>query len=167
MDDLNPRIRTALAAIQPTEDNPAYHGCPTALGVLRGLSTKAAVWRPYPGANNIREIALHMAFYENSVANRLSGKTAQVGFKQRKSGWAEMLDEISETQWKEELELIKAVHQRLVDAVAAFDPDRLDQVVGKNTIHPATYFIYGVAEHTLYHTAQIELLKKLAEQNWM
>jgi len=33
----NPRIGTALLSIDPTAKRPAWHGCPTALGVLRGL----------------------------------------------------------------------------------------------------------------------------------
>ena len=82
MQDLDPRIRTALISIDPTTNNPAWHGEPTAIGVLRGVGSKAAVWRPHPNANNIREIALYIAFWENSVANRLSGSRVRVGFKQ-------------------------------------------------------------------------------------
>ena len=36
MKDLDPRIRTALISIDPTTKNPAWHGVPTAIGVLRG-----------------------------------------------------------------------------------------------------------------------------------
>jgi hypothetical protein len=164
MNELHPRIRTALITINPTTANPAWHGAPTALGVLRGVSAAVAVWRPYPGANNIREIALHIAFYENSVASRLCGKITSLGFKQRKSGWALMLDEISEEQWKSELSLIKAAHERLVAALISFDPDLLDQPAGKNTTRNAIETIHGVGEHSLYHTAQMEMLKTLASK---
>ena len=77
-ENLNPRIRTALTSVNPTTQHPAWHGAPTALGVLRGISPAAAVWRPYPGANNIREIALHIAFWENSVAEHTLYHTAQM-----------------------------------------------------------------------------------------
>ena len=164
MENLNPRIKTALISIHPTSRNPAWHGCPTALGVLRGVRTAVAVWRPYPGANNIREIALHIAFWENSVANRISGKIYLVGFKQRKTGWALMLDAIDEKQWKNEVDLIKATHGRLVEAVMRFDPGRLDQPVGKNTTRSAAELLHGIAEHSLYHTAQMEMIKTLARQ---
>ena len=164
MENLNPRIKTALISIHPTSRNPAWHGCPTALGVLRGVRTAVAVWRLYPGANNIREIALHIAFWENSVANRISGKIFLVGFKQRKTGWALMMDAIDEKQWKNEVDLIKTTHGRLVEAVMRFDPDRLDQPVGKNTTRSAAEILHGIAEHSLYHTAQMEMLKTLARQ---
>jgi uncharacterized damage-inducible protein DinB len=164
MADLHPRIHTALVSVNPTSENPAWHGAPTALGVLRGVRAAAAVWRPYPGANNLREIALHIAFWENSVANRLSGENMLVGFKQRKTGWAVMLDAVDESQWKAEIGLVKAAHQRLVQAVTGFDPELLDHPAGKRTTRKAIELIHGVAEHTLYHTAQMEMLKTLAAQ---
>jgi DinB superfamily len=162
MNDLDPRIRSALQSVNPTTEHPAWHGCPSALGVLRGVSPAVAVWRPYPGANNIREIALHLAFCENGVANRLSGSSVLAGFKQRKSSWAIQLDAIDAAQWKSELELVKTAHQRLVAAVMGFDPGKLDQPAGRGSIRSAVECIHGVAEHSLYHTAQMEAIKTLA-----
>ena len=162
MTELHPRIQTALVSIDPTKDRPAHHGAPTALGVLRGVKPIIAVWRPYPEANNIREIALHIATHENALANRLSGQNLLVGVKQNKFGWANRLDALSDVQWKSELELIKSIHERLVAAVTDFDPEMLDQPVGKNTNKPAILYIHGIAEHSLYHTAQMEMLKTLA-----
>jgi uncharacterized damage-inducible protein DinB len=163
MQDLHPRIRTALASIKPTKENPAWHGCPTALGVLRGVSASVATWRPYPGANNIREIALHIAFWENSVANRLSGENIRVEFAQRKTSWATLCDSVEDAQWKDEIALLKRTHERLAEALIHFDPDRLDQPIGKQTNKNIIGFIHGVAEHTLYHTAQMEAIKTLAK----
>lgn len=165
MQDLDPRIRTALISIDPTTKNPAWHGVPTAIGVLRGVNAAIAVWRPYPDANNIREIALHIAFWENSVANRLSGKTVRVSFKQWKTGWVIRSESIDAAQWKNEIGLIKATHNRLTDAVSSFDPGMLDRRVGKPTTRNAIEFIHGVAEHRLYHTAQMEMIKTLAKHN--
>lgn len=164
MTDLDPRIRMALLSVNPTTENPAWHGCPTALGVLRGVSPAVAVWRPYPSANNIREIALHIAFWQNSVANRLSGTSILVGFKQRKTSWALMLDEIDVAQWKSEVALVRSTHQRLVEALTAFDPTLLDEPASTRTKQTMIAFVHGVAEHTLYHTAQMELTKTLARE---
>jgi uncharacterized damage-inducible protein DinB len=163
MDDLDPRIRTALQSVHPTAERPAWHGCPSALSVLRGVSPAIAVWRTYPEANNIREIALHVAFCENGVANRLSGVIVLMGFKQWKSSWAVRCDAVDAQQWKNEFDLIKAVHARLIAAVMSFDPGLLDQPAGKGTTRNAIEIIHGVAEHSLYHTAQMEALKTLAK----
>lgn len=162
---MDSRIRTALVSVNPTAKNPAWHGAPTALGVLRGVRAAVAVWRPYPGANNIREIALHIAFWENSVANRLSGESVRVGFEQRKTGWARLLDAVEEEQWKREVDVLKTAHARLIGAVMRFDPALLDQPAGERTTTSAAQLIHGVAEHSLFHTAQMEMIKKLAVHN--
>ena len=164
MENLDARIRTALVSINPTTKNPAWHGVPTASGVLRGVDSDVAVWRPYPDGNNIREIALHILFWENSLANRLSGERVQIGFKMWKTGWVIRSDSIEESQWKNEKSLLKETRARLSAAVVGFDPRSLDQPLGENTSRPASEFIHGVAEHSLYHTAQIEMIKTLAKQ---
>jgi hypothetical protein len=106
MTTYHPRIQTALVSVNPTKEHPAHHGAPSTHTVLKGVSPAIACWRPYPEANNLREIAIHVAIHENAVANRLSGQTI-----------------------------------------------------------PAVLFIHGIAEHSLYHTAQMEMLKTLAKQN--
>ncbi len=163
MEPLDPRIRTALLSVDPNSKRPAWHGVPTAIGVLRGVRSAVAVWRPYPDANNIREIALHIAFWENSVANRLSGQSVRVGFEQWKTGWAIRCDSVDEDQWKDEMRFIKRTHERLTDAVSRFDPALLDVPAGKQTTRNAVEFIHSVAEHRLYHTAQMEMIKTLAK----
>jgi uncharacterized damage-inducible protein DinB len=162
MKTLDPRIRTALTSVNPTTQHPAWHGVPTALGVLRGVSPAAAVWRPIPGANNIREIALHIAFWENSLANRLSGASLPAGFQQRKTSWAVMLESVDAAQWRAEVALVKQGRERLAAALAGFDPRLLDKPLGDRTTRCAAEFIHGVAEHSLYHTAQLEMIKTLA-----
>ena len=104
----------------------------------------------------------YIAFWETSVANRLSGRSDRAGFRQRKTGWAVRLETIDAATWKAEVALVAAAHERLVAAVAGFDPARLDRPAGKRTVRPAVEYIHGVAEHTLYHTAQLKLIARLA-----
>jgi hypothetical protein len=113
--------------------------------------------------NNIREISLHVAFWENSVANRLSGESVRVGFKQCKTGWPVRSSKIDAAQWKEEVTIVVETHDRLVKTVANFDPRRLDRPPAPKTRRIAIEFIHGIAEHTLFHAAQIKTLKLLAK----
>jgi hypothetical protein len=46
MEILDPRIKNALVSIDPNAKRPAWHGVPMAIGVLRGVSSRVAVWRP-------------------------------------------------------------------------------------------------------------------------
>ena len=76
---------------------------------------------------------------------------------------ANRLDSIDEEQWKSELSLVRATHKRLTETVMDFDPEELDQPAGKQTTRNAIEFIHGVAEHRLYHTAQMDMIKMLAK----
>lgn len=158
----DPRIRTALLSLNPTTKRPAWHGAPTVLGVLRGVTADVAIWRAKPSMNNIREIALHAAFWNNSIANRLTGESHRVKFAQRKTSWPRRIDQLDEAQWRDEVALVASTHERLVAAVSAFDPSALDRPVGGRTTRIAIEFIHGIAEHNLYHAAQIKLMKLLA-----
>ena len=158
------RIRNALLSVHPTSGRPSWHGAPSATGLLRGVEVEAALWRPYPRASNLREIALHVAFWENSVANRLSGGSERIDFERRESGWPARADRIAPSQWRSEVRRIKAAHAYLVRAVEAFDPRRLDRPLGVRSKRPAVEIIHGVAEHSLYHAAQIKMLKTLSRK---
>ena len=59
--------------------------------------------------------------------------------------------------------MIKEIHQRITEAVTHFDPDKLDQPAGTQSTRNAIEFIHGVAEHRLYHTAQMDMIKTLAK----
>jgi hypothetical protein len=162
MASLHPRILTALVSVDPNSKRKAWHGCPTIEGALRGVSASAAVWRPYPASENIREFALHIAFWQNSVASRLAGQSNPLGLRMRKTGWIIREDTLDPKAWKAEVNLVRSVHRRLSEVIAGFDPAKLDDPPGKDTTRKTIEFIHGVAEHTLYHTAQIQILKGLA-----
>ena len=164
MKKLDPRIRMAMLSIHPASGHSAWHGAPTALGVLRGVSSQVAVWRPYTGMIGIRDIALHITYFENVVANRLSGMDLPVEFELRKRGWPIICDTLDDAQWTSEMNFMRETHEHLAEAVRGFDPQKLDQPPSKKTGRSAIEFIHGVAEHTLYHTAQMKMLKTLAKQ---
>jgi hypothetical protein len=66
-------------------------------------------------------------------------------------------------QKKNKISQIIGIHQRLAEAVKELDLDKLDHPVGKLTTRAAIEFIQGVAEHRLYHTAQMGMIKSLAK----
>ena len=111
-----------------------------------------------------REIGLHVAFWENSVADRLCGESVRMGFEQRKTSWAVRSDSVDAAQWKREMRSIAAAPERLVRVVTGFAPERLDEPTGPNSNRVAIEYIHGVAEHSLYHGAQIKMLKRLAKE---
>jgi len=163
MEKLDPRIKTAMLSIHATPGRRPWHGAPTVLAALHGVSPRVAVWRPHPQMISIRDIALHITYFENLVANRLSDMDLPVGFELRARGWPVVFETLDDSQWTSEMDLIREAREHLVETVRSFDPRDLDQPPSaKKTGRSAIEFIHGVAEHTLYHTAQIKMLKMLA-----
>jgi len=167
MENLDPRIRQqvlSLVRVKGVKHLRPWHGAPAVSRVLVGVSPKMAVWRPYPGANAIRELALHITYFENAVANKLRGAGLPVEFELQKRGWPVALDAVDTKQWRSERQFIEATHERLTEAVTSFDTGRLDQLISEKSGMTAMELIHGIVDHTLYHTAELGLLKKLAKQ---
>jgi len=165
MKNLDPRIRQQMLTIERVKGEKhlrPWHGAPTVSRVLVGVNAQIAVWRPYPGANSIRDIALHITYFENVVANRLSGADLPVEFDLRKRGWPVTCDAIEEKQWRSERHFMQATLERLAEAVKSFDPRNLDQVVSEKSGMTAMELVHGIVDHTLYHTAEMKMLKTLA-----
>lgn len=121
------RIEVALLSLNPTTKRPSWHGAPTVNGLLRGVSPELALWTPQAKAPCIRDIALHVAFWQNSVANRLSGESYRIGIKLRPQTWPYPVESLQPAEWRETIALVGETHGRLVAAVAGFPPDRLDK----------------------------------------
>ena len=154
------RLQTALISTSGSGE----HGAPSHIGLLRGVSPELARYY-HPGLNHsIRDLALHIAFWQNSLANKLSGTSHRAPFEQRKTGTPKRAPALSEQQWNGELKWVKETHQRLLDALAAFDPDRLDEPLNPRSPRRAIESIHSMAEHTIYHTAQLKLVKLLAKE---
>jgi len=167
MENLDPRIRQqVLSLLRPKGKKHLrpWHGAPAVDRVLVGVNPLVAVWRPYPGADAIRDIALHITYFENAVANKLSGADHPVGFDLRKRGWPVACDAIDHKQWMSERHYMKATRERLAEAVKSFDPRKLDQVASEKSGMTVMEYIHGIVDHTLYHTAQLQMLKTLAKQ---
>ena len=59
-----------------------------------------------------------------------------------------------------DLEAAQREHEALVETVRGFDPRRLDEKQG-NSDYRYVDLILGVVTHDIYHTGQIQLMKRL------
>jgi len=167
MENLDPRIRQqVLSLVRPKGKKHLrpWHGAPAVERVLVGVNAQVAVWRPYPGVYTIRDIALHITCFENAVAGKLSGTNHPVEFDLRKRGWPVVCDVIDHKQWMSERRFMKGTRERLAEAVMSFDPRELDLVASEKSGMATIEYIHGIVDHTLYHTAQLQMLKTLAKQ---
>ena len=154
----DPRIRLMLTNLERAFQARSFHGT-TLRGSLRGLKADAASWRPGPKGNSIWALILHAAYWKYIVRRHLTGdKTAT--FPRSPSNFPIPPDEETQAALKKDIRLLTDEHALLVQAVSAFPPHDLERPLTKTGPTPES-LILGVAAHDLYHTGQIQLLKRL------
>jgi uncharacterized damage-inducible protein DinB len=154
------RIGILLHALDEAYEKNAWHGT-TLKGSLRGVGAKQAAWRPAPGRHNIRELAVHAAYWKYRVRRRLAGEK-RGGFAIRGNNWFAR-EGADERAWRAERELLEKEHRLLRKAVASFPEGRLEKPLFGKSGRTAVREIAGIALHDVYHTGQIQLIKALAK----
>ena len=152
---LHPSMALLLALVDEAFDRAAWHG-PTLRGALRGVTAKQAAWRPARGRHNIRELALHAAYWKYAVRRRLTGE-ARGSFPLAGSNW---FDADASRTWQDDLRLLASEHRLLRAAIARYPASALDKPIDAKR-QTAAFSIRGIAAHDLYHAGQIQLLKRL------
>ncbi|MEP7225803.1 MAG: DinB family protein [Gemmatimonadales bacterium] len=152
------RIELLLGVMDQAFDRRSWHGT-TLRGSLRGVTADEALWRPASGRHNIWELTVHAAYWKYAVRRRLAGDAAG-SFARKPSDWPEVPTTPDARAWKRDVDLLGGEHRLLRDVVRGLPPARLEgrspQGVWTNAQE-----IQGVAAHDLYHTGQIQLIKKL------
>jgi hypothetical protein len=139
-------------------DKRSWHGT-TLRGSLRGVTPEAALWRPGRGRHNIWELTVHAAYWKYAVRRRLAGD-APGSFARKPSNWPGVPTVGEVRLWRLDIGLLESEHRLLREAVSAISPERLEQRSPQGVWTNAQE-IHGVAAHDLYHTGQIQLIKKL------
>ena len=156
---MNP-IRDLCHEIHCSVHGAAWHG-PSLLESLEDVDAAEAAQHPVRGAHSILEIGLHALGWIEEVGRRL--KSGQPDLPER-GDWPTGR-KTSGSAWEELPGLITEAVARLETDLAAFPPERLDEVIG--SLNPAmgtgvTYgaMLHGLAQHSVYHAGQIMILKR-------
>jgi uncharacterized damage-inducible protein DinB len=147
-----------LRIIAESYERKAWHG-PNLKGSIRGLSAAQAAWRPAPPRRSIAENVVHCAYWKYAVRRRLNGEK-RGSFSLKGSNWFAISNSLGEADWYEYVALLDREHRALRETVASFPPRRLELYPKGGKVRFITQ-IYGIAMHDVYHTGQIQLLKRL------
>jgi uncharacterized damage-inducible protein DinB len=153
------RIQLLVDVLDHAFQGRGWHGT-TLTGALRGVTPGQASWRAAPDRHNIWELALHTAYWKYVVKRRLAGDGGRGDFPRSPSNWPAPPARATLIAWRADLRILKQAHADLRATVLALPPKRL---AARSPAGKWTYaeLIYGVAAHDLYHTGQIQLLKRL------
>lgn len=141
-----------LDMIESAYRRKGWHGT-TLRGALRGLDAEVLLWRPAPRRHNIWEVAVHAAYWKYAVTRRVTG-ARRGSFALPGSNWFASPRRAEDVDLHDLVALLDAQHDALVAAVHA-----LPSIPQSGRVRE---MLYGIAAHDLYHTGQIQLLKRLA-----
>ena len=138
-------------------DGDAWHG-DSLFEILEGVTAARATAHPIAGAHSIWELVLHIVAWDGAVRRRFGGVAVELSDAEN----FPRVTDASEAAWRSAQVQARRVHEELVAAVAGLSDSRLYEMVpGKQGAHYTFYYmLHGVAQHELYHTGQIALLKK-------
>jgi hypothetical protein len=155
---VDPRIELLLEILDQAFDRKGWHGT-TLRGALRGVTPAQALWRPGRDRHNVWELAIHAAYWKYAVRRRLAGEAAG-SFERKPSDWPDIPDPPDLRAWKKDIALLQAEHGKLRQVVSGLGAADLERRSPKGVWTYAEE-IHGVAAHDLYHTGQIQLIKRL------
>lgn len=163
MKTIDRSAHTLSRALARVHDGQPWHG-PSRAAILVDVSWEIAAWRPGPETHSIWDIVLHMRSWTREVTRRLGGGVP-----------AEPLDgdwpaptAPSADAWREALDTLDAAHRELVQLVGGMDDVALEAKVKDRPGDPPTHaismraMVASLAEHDIYHSGQIAMLKRLA-----
>ena len=155
-----PEIRLLVENLDHAFSGRGWHG-PTLTGALRGVTPARALWRPQAKRHGIWELVLHAAYWKYVVRCRVTGERPPEGFPRAPSNWPAPPARPDAIRWRADLRLLKDMHGQLRGAVATLPARKLRARSPMGTWSYAE-LIYGAAAHDLYHTGQIQYIKRLA-----
>ena len=155
-------VRLLLEVLDQAYTAPSWHGTPLK-GSLRGVSARAALWRPQPTRHCIWDLVLHTAYWKSMVRRRLL-RDAAIAFPREGADWIELPRPANESAWKRDRALLDEQHRLLHQAVAGLRRKDLNRR-GWQSRWRIKAEIYGIASHDLYHAGQIQILKKLMKRH--
>ncbi len=149
----DPEIALLLDLLAEAFERKSWHGT-NLRGSLRGMTAAEAAWRPAPGRRNAWELAVHAAYWKYAVRRRLTGEK-RGSFPKKGSNFFPAPEPPTEEAWQADVALLVAEHRKLAEAVA--DGGGIERLGRAKAFH----LVRGAAAHDLYHTGQIQLLKRL------
>lgn len=151
-------------ALQRAHDGEPWHG-PSRGDVLKDVTAREAAYDPGAGVHSLWELVLHMRSWTEEVLRRAKGGTPAEPVN---GDWPAMPAKRDDKAWRDALHSLDVAHEELVAFVADLPDDRrASRVADRPGEAPGTAItqramIRSLAEHDVYHTGQLAVLKRLA-----
>lgn len=136
----------------------AWHGT-NFLGSLSNVKASEALKRVSAKRHNIWELAVHSAYWKFRVIQRIK-KDKDLKFPLKGTNWFKSPTTLSAKEWKEIRNLARTMHTRLQKTISELKENELMRR-RENSKYTNWQLVVAIALHDVYHTGQIQLLKRL------
>jgi len=150
-------------ALDRAHDGQPWHG-PSRAEILSDVTWEEAAWRPAAGAHTIWDLVLHMRSWTREVTRRALGGVPGVPVD---GDWPAM-PKPSAAAWRDTLASLDAAHAELAATVRGMSEEALAAKVKDRPGAPPEHsisvrsMVSSLAEHDIYHSGQVAMLKRLA-----
>jgi hypothetical protein len=135
-------------------EGPAWHG-PSVKQSLSGVTATVAARRLAADRNSIWELVLHLAHGRHLLVGRVTDTRGSSFPRRVRAPWWPIIDyEMTETAWRDDLQLLDDSQARLLDAVSRATTKQLARRP-KSSKHTIAEQLLGMAAHDAYHAGQI------------
>ena len=155
----DPRIRDFLDVFGPARGKRLWCGGASLRSSLEKIGAPEAAWVAAGHDHSIWQVVLHCAYERCYVCCQMEGRPTRGAFPRKGSSWPRPPEPVTEAAWQEDKALLWDQHRRLLEAVAQFDPARLDDQANKRFTY--TDFLWGIVMHDMYHIGEIQVLRRL------
>jgi uncharacterized damage-inducible protein DinB len=150
-----------LADLRWIYEGNSWHG-PAVLDAIRDVTPQQAAARPIANGHSIYELTHHIAAWIGEVTSRVQGNEPGMP---SDGDFPASGTSVDAAAWSDVCTRLERRQAELLEAVAAFDPSRLDEPVNpkdRGKDGPVTYraLLSGLAQHSAYHAGQIVILRK-------
>ena len=123
--------------------------------ILSDISADKAFAKPIAEAHSIWEIVLHVAAWNDTWVERLSGNLRLEPI----DGDFPKIAERDEHAWQKTLQRLKASQENLIEVVRGLDEESFPKQFADRD-YSLSSFLHGIVRHIVYHSGQIAILKK-------
>jgi uncharacterized damage-inducible protein DinB len=151
--------------LQREHEGDPWHGSPLRT-LLAGITPEVAAARPVRNVHSVWEIVLHMTAWKNEVRRRLGGAPARTP---EEGDWPDVPAPTVEA-WQSAVTRLEQAHADLVEVVRQLPESKLlaptkdprNRETGSGVSHYV--LLHGIVQHDVYHSGQIALVRKSAEE---
>ena len=158
-------IERIVDQLEREHEGDPWHGSPLRV-LLEGVGPEVAAAHPMRHVHSVWEIVLHMTAWKNEVRRRLMGAPAG---EPQEGDWPEVPAPTSDA-WKAARERLEEAHRALISTIQTLPEAKLFEPTNdprnRETGSGVSYYVllHGIVQHDVYHSGQIALVRKGAEE---